>query len=55
MDIEDIIMKPSGKPDLTLEQKEILKTELIKNTFESTFHLIKYIQKTYKFIHLNKK
>ena len=49
MDIEDIIMKPSGKPDLTLEQKEILKTELIKNTFESTFHLIKYIQKTYKF------
>ncbi len=47
MEIEDIINKSSN--ELTQEQINILKEELIKNEFDKTINLIKYIQKTYKF------
>ena len=46
MDIEDIIKLPDSK--LTEEQITIIKNELIKNDFESTFEFIKNIRKTFK-------
>ena len=48
MDIEDIIIKPKTA-ELTFEQNEILRNELIKNNFDSTFNFIKDIKKQYKF------
>ena len=44
MDIEDIIIKPKTT-ELTIEQIEILRNELIKNNFDSTFNFIKDIKK----------
>ena len=46
MDIEDIIKSSSSR--LTEEQYLIVKTELLKDEFDSTFEFIKYIRKTFK-------
>jgi len=46
MDIEDIVKLPDSK--LTEEQIIIVKNELIKNNFVSTFEFIKNIRKTFK-------
>ena len=46
MDIEDIIKSSSSR--LTEEQYLIVKTELLKDDFDSTFEFIKYIRKTFK-------
>ena len=46
MDIEDIIKSPDSK--LNEEQISIIKNELIKNDFDSTFEFIKNIRKTFK-------
>ena len=46
MDIEDIIKLQDSK--LTEEQITIIRNELIKNDFESTFEFIKNIRKTFK-------
>lgn len=46
MDIEDIIKSSPSK--LTDEQKLIIKNELIKNEFESTFEFIKNIRRIFK-------
>lgn len=46
MDIEDIIKSPDSK--LNEEQIYIIKNELIKNDFDSTFEFIKNIRKTFK-------
>ena len=48
MDIEDIIQTKTVTT-LTEEQIEILRNELIKNTFDTTFNLIRDIKKEYKF------
>ena len=48
MDIEDIIVTKKTT-ELTIEQIEILRNELIKNNFDSTFNFIKDIKKLYKF------
>ena len=48
MDIEDIITTKKTF-ELTIEQIEILRNELIKNNFDSTFNFIKDIKKQYKF------
>jgi ELP3 family radical SAM enzyme/protein acetyltransferase len=48
MDIEDIIQTKTVTT-LTEEQITILKKELIKNTFDTTFNLIRDIKKEYKF------
>ena len=46
MDIEDIIKSPDSK--LNEEQISIIRNELIKNDFDSTFEFIKNIRKTFK-------
>jgi ELP3 family radical SAM enzyme/protein acetyltransferase len=45
MDIEDY-----GKKIITEEQKEILKTELLKKNFDNTFEFIKFMNKEYKIV-----
>ena len=50
MDIEDIIKSPDSK--LNEEQISIIRNELIKNDFDSTFEFIKNIRKTFKIIRI---